>query len=118
MLKKNYKGRVEKRTLGKAREVCRFYSDIASKLGTRLQLDASIVEIECNHAIELDMGDYTSDFLCKKSDGSYMVRECVQRKYLMKPKTILELDASREYWHRHGVDDWGLCIEREGDTHD
>lgn len=42
-----------------------------------------------------------------------MVRECVERKYLMKPLTVKLLDASREYWERRGVTDWGLVINEE-----
>ncbi len=42
-----------------------------------------------------------------------MVRECVFRKFLMKPMTVKLLDASREYWLRHGVMDWGVVIDEE-----
>ena len=42
-----------------------------------------------------------------------MVREYVFRKFLMKPLTVKLLDASREYWLRHGVSDWGLVIDEE-----
>lgn len=42
-----------------------------------------------------------------------MVRECVERKHLMKPMTVKLLDASREYWKRNGVTDWGLVINAE-----
>ena len=61
----------------------------------------------------LDIGEYTSDFVCVKSDNDLMVRECVFRKYLMKPLTVKLLDASREYWLRRGVSDWGLVIDEE-----
>ena len=37
-----------------------------------------------------------------------MVRECVEEKYLVKL-----LDASRTYWLRLGVQDWGLVIDGE-----
>ena len=46
-------------------------------------------------------------------DNDLMVRECVQRKYLTKPMTIKLLDASRNFWLRHGVTDWGLVIDAE-----
>ena len=42
-----------------------------------------------------------------------MVRECVFRKFLMKPLTVKLLDASRDYWFRHGVTDWGVVIDEE-----
>lgn len=115
MQKKNYKGRCEKRKLAKAKVVCRFYSDIQSKYGATLDMDASIVEIECNRLMDgFTLGEYTSDFLCKKANGEYMVRECVQRKFLVKPMTIKLLDASRVYWRRHGIEDWGIVVEKEG----
>ena len=60
-----------------------------------------------------EMGEYTSDFVCVKADGDLMVRECVERKHLMKPMTVKLLDASREYWKRNGVTDWGLVINAE-----
>ena len=37
-----------------------------------------------------------------------MVRECVETKYLTKPMRVKLLDASRDYWLRLGVSDWGL----------
>lgn len=115
MQRKDYKGRCEKRKLGKAKEVCRFYSDIQSAYGDTLEGDTSVVEIVCNAPMEgLALGDYTSDFLCKLADSTYMVRECVQRKFLTKPKTYRELEVSRDYWRKHGIDNWGLVIDMEG----
>lgn len=115
MQRKDYKGRCEKRKLSKANEVCRFYSDIQSAYGDALEENASVVEIICNAPMEgLALGDYTSDFLCKLVDSTFMVRECVQRKFLTKPKTYRELEASRDYWRKHGVDNWGLVIDKEG----
>lgn len=35
------------------------------------------------------------------------------RKLLIKPLTVKLLDASREYWLRYGVSDWGLVIDEE-----
>ena len=61
----------------------------------------------------LEVGEYTSDFVCTKADGDLMVRECVYRKFLMKPLTVKLLDASRDYWLRHGVTDWGMVIDEE-----
>ena len=60
-----------------------------------------------------DIDLYTSDFVCVRSDNDLMVRECVFRKLLMKPLTVKLLDASRAYWSRHGVTDWGLVIDEE-----
>ena len=117
MKKKNYRGsRCEKRSLSKCVDgVAKTYTDIESRFADLLQEDADIKEFRCNVFLEgLAEGEYTSDFVCKKSDGDLMVRECVYRKVLTKPMTIKLLDASREYWLRHGVSDWGIVIDKEG----
>lgn len=114
MRKKNYKGRCEKRTLGKSQEVCRLYDEIQGRYADRLQECDEVKEIRCNVLMDgLSEGEYTSDFVCVKSDGDLMVRECVFRKYLTKPMTVRLLDASRIYWLNHGVSDWGLVIDAE-----
>lgn len=109
MRKKGFKGRCEKRVLGKSKEVCRLYDPIQSACADRLQNDDSVQEIRCN--VSLEVREYTTDFLCTKSDGDLMVRECVQRKYLQKPMTVKLLDMSRAYWMKRGVEDWGLVID-------
>lgn len=114
MRKKNYKGRCEKRKLEKSQEVCRLYNTIQSKYADMLQKNVDIKEIRCNVLLKgLTEGEYTSDFVCVKADNDLMVRECVFRKYLTKPLTVKLLDASREYWMKHGVKDWGLVIDEE-----
>lgn len=114
MRRKNYKGRCEKRVLGKSTEVCRLYDEIQALYANRLQDCEKIKEIRCNVLLEgLEVGDYTSDFVCEKLDGDLMVRECVYRKFLTKPMTVKLLDASYEYWLKHGVTDWRLVIDEE-----
>ncbi len=114
MRRKGYKGRCEKRTLSKSKEVCRFFDAIQSSYADILQDSIEIKEIRCNVILDgLAEGDYTSDFVCVKADNDLMVRECVYRKYLTKPMTVKLLDASREYWLNHGVSDWGLVIDAE-----
>ena len=114
MRKKNFKGRCEKRMIGKCTEVCRTYDAIQYAYADLLQASDEVKEIKCNVLLDgLDVGEYTSDFVCTKTDGDLMVRECVFRKFLMKPLTVKLLDASREYWIRHGVTDWGLVIDEE-----
>lgn len=111
MRKKGFKGRCEKRMLGKCKEVCRTYDPIQAAYAEALQEDETICEIQCN--VPLDDGEHMTDFLCVKVDGELMVRECVQRKYMLKPMTIRLLDISREYWKRHGVEDWGLVVDAD-----
>lgn len=114
MRKKNFKGRCEKRKIGKCEEVCKTYDVIQYTYADLLQANDEIKEIRCNALLDgLDIGEYTSDFVCIKTDGELMVRECVFRKHLMKPMTVKLLDASREYWIRHGVMDWGVVIDEE-----
>lgn len=114
MRKKNFKGRCEKRMIEKCGEVCKTYDAIQYAYADLLQANDEIKEIRCNVLLDgLDAGEYTSDFVCVKSDGDLMVRECVFRKFLMKPMTVKLLDASREYWLRHGVMDWGVVIDEE-----
>ena len=116
MVKEDYKGRCEKKILVKCLEVCRCYNQIQSMYGNKLEADNDIIAVECN-VRSFCFGDehkqYTTDFLCKKSDGTQMVRECVFRKHLTKPMTAKLLDASREYWINHGVSDWGIVVNAE-----
>ncbi len=115
MQKKNYKGRCEKKELTKSKEICRFFGDIQSAYGDILENDPKVTEIICNMPMEgLELGEYTSDFVCKLSDNTYMVRECVQRKHLMKPKTVKELEESRKFWAKHGISNWGIVTNKEG----
>lgn len=114
MRKKNYKGRCEKRTLSKCKEVCKTYDAIQAAYAEVLQECDEVKEIRCNVLLDgLEIGEYTSDFVCVKPDGDLMVRECIFRKFLVKPMTVKLLDASREYWQNHGVSDWGLVIDAE-----
>ena len=114
MRKKNFKGRCEKRVIPTCSDVCRTYDPIQSAYADMLAEDDAIQEIRCNVPLDgLEVGEYTTDFLCVKADGDLMVRECVFRKHLTKPLTIKLLDASKDYWLRHGVTDWGLVIDEE-----
>lgn len=114
MRKKNYKGRCVKRTVGKAKEVCRTYDNIQLSYLDVLQNDPMIKEIRCNVLLEdSELEGYTTDYLCIKKDNDLMVRECVYRKLLTKPMTARLLDASRFYWLKRGINDWGLVVDEE-----
>lgn len=114
MRRKGYKGRCEKRMLSKCREVCRAYDAIQSAYADLLEQEVGVIEFRCNVPLDgLEEGEYITDFVCVKADHDLMVRECVQRKLLTKPMTVRLLDASRDYWVRHGVTDWGLVIDAE-----
>ena len=114
MRKKNYKGRCEKRMIEKCADVCRTYDPIQYAYADMLVLDDTVQEIRCNVPLDgVELEEYTTDFVCVRTDGDLMVRECVCQKFLTKPLTIKLLDASREYWLRHGVTDWGIVIDEE-----
>lgn len=114
MRKKNYKGRCEKRTISKCEEVCRTFDSIQYAYADVLQASEDIKEIRCNVPMDgLSVGDYTSDFVCTKTNGDLLVRECVERRFLTKPLTVKLLDSSRLYWLRRGVTDWGLVVNEE-----
>lgn len=114
MRKKGYKGRCEKKSLSKSKEVCRTYDPLQSKYADMLEESPDIQEIRCNVLLEgLADGEYTSDFVCTKTGGDLMVRECLQRNRLTKPMNAKLLNVSREYWTKRGVADWGLVINAE-----
>lgn len=114
MRNKVQKTRCEKRMLPKFEGICKTYDKIQSAAALLLSGNDDIVSIRCNvESISLDGNMYTTDFVCTKKNGELAVRECVQRKYLMKPKTIQLLDESIKYWKKRGVNDWGIVIEKE-----
>ena len=100
--------------LTKCKDVVRTYNNIQTAYADVLEADEQVTEFQCNVMLEgLEVGEYSTDFVCIKTDGDLMVRECVERKFLTKPMTVKLLDASREYWMNHGVTDWGLVINAE-----
>ena len=114
MKKKNFKGRCEKKSLSKCEDVCKTYNAIQSAYANILQDDDRIKEFVCNVPLGgLELGEYTTDFLCTKINGAVMVRECVYRKFLTKPMTVRLLETSKDYWTKSGVKDWGLVVNEE-----
>lgn len=111
MRKKNFKGRCEKKHVSKCKDLFRSYDVVQSSYVDVINERNDIVEIKCN--VPLDDMEYTTDFLCIKKSGQIMVRECVYRSKIAKPMTIKLLDASRQYWTRHGVEDWGIVINEQ-----
>ena len=114
MKKKNFKGRCEKKSLSKCEDVCKTYNAIQSAYANILQDDDRIKEFVCNvPLVGLELGEYTTDFLCTKINGAVMVRECVYHKFLTKPMTVRLLETSKDYWTKSGVKDWGLVVNEE-----
>ena len=97
MRKKNYKGRCEKVSVSKSEDVCRLYSEIQKKYLDMLEENQEIKEIQCNVLLDgLEIGEYTSDFVCKKTGNHLMVRECVEEKYLMKQALKLQQEQNKQ----------------------
>ena len=115
MRSKNYKGsRCVKLKLNKCEDVIRTYDAIQSAYARALEEDGCVRKISCNVVLEdIENNAYTTDFYCEKSDGDFMVRECVFRKNLSLPRTCKLLDISREYWLRRSVTDWAIVVEKE-----
>lgn len=116
MRPKNIKDRCTKRKLKKCEAIARTYDKIQTAYAGVLENAKNIESFQCNVLLEgLEEGEFTTDFLCRKTDGDFIVRECVFRKKLSLPRTCKLLDISRNYWARRGVTDWGIVIEREED---
>ena len=110
------KERCTKQTFRKHPGVCRTFNALQLAYAQRLEDDPGVKEFRSNVPLqdfELTDGAYTTDFLYTRSDGDMAVRECVFRKKLSLPRTGVLLDASRNYWLRHGVTDWAIVIETE-----
>lgn len=113
MRKKNYKGRCEKQSLEKFTTICKTYDPIQTAYANILAKNKDVVEVRCNVALDGDKcGEYMTDFVCTKTDGELMVRECISRKLLSRPQMAEMLELSRTYWmRRYGVNDWGLVVD-------
>lgn len=115
MRRKDIKSRCEKRKIPKCSEICKTYDDVQYAAADHLAELENVTEIRCNVYLDglgLD-AEYTSDFVCMKSNGELMVRECVFRKHLIKPMTAKLLEASRSYWEKRGCIDWGIVIDED-----
>ena len=114
MYSKNYKGRCDKKRISKCKDVIRCYDAIMIAYVDVLEKDEDVVEVRCNVPLEdFCIGDYTTDFVCILRNGDIRVRECVIRNKLVHHITVKWMDASRNYWLRRGVHDWGIVINAE-----
>ena len=111
MRRKTYKGRCEKRTLEKFTSICKTYDPIQYAYANILVENKDIAEGRCNVILDDDCSEYMTDFVCTKTNGDLMVRECISTKLLEKPLSMKLLDMSRTYWLRHGVSDWGIVVD-------
>ena len=77
MRKKTYKGRCEKRSLVKFSSICKTYAPIQSAYANILGKNKDIAEVRCNVILDDDCSEYMTDFVCTKTNGDLMVRECI-----------------------------------------
>ena len=109
--------RCTKQTFSKHPGICRTFNPLQLAYAERLEADPDVKEFRSNVPLQdftaPDDGAYVSDFLYTRADGDMAVRECVYRKKLSLPRTGQLLDASRDYWLRHGITDWAIVIETE-----
>lgn len=115
MRRKYLKDRCEKRQLAKCEDVCKTFDEVQYAAADYLSGLDVVKETRCNVWLEglgLDK-EYTSDFVCVRTDGGLMVRECVFRKHIVKPMTAQLLEASRNYWEKRGCLDWGIIVDED-----
>ena len=114
MRNNNYKGRCVKRSLPKFTSICKTYDDVQKAYADVLVSDEGIVEIRCNVILDdKTEGEFTSDFVVTKEDGTIAVRECVLRSNLLRPRTMKLLDLSQRYWAARNVTDWMVITDAE-----
>lgn len=100
-----------KRQLTKCKGVCRTYDDVQYAGADYINELDGVKSFECNVLLKgLAEGEYTTDFVLTMEDGEIKVFECVRRETLTRPKTAKLLEASRQFWLRRGVTDWGLIV--------
>ncbi|MBO4893772.1 MAG: hypothetical protein J5562_02510 [Clostridia bacterium] len=78
MRKKDYKGRCVKRKFQKSKDIVKTFDKIQSSYADFLESNDEIKSFSCNVLLlGIENDSFTTDFLCLKADGTYMVRECV-----------------------------------------
>lgn len=112
---KNYKGRITKSTVPKVNGICKTYSPLQDAYVQILSKKEDIAEINCHFHLKGLMAEkqYTSDFVCKKRDGSLLVRETVLTSSLKRVNTAHLLELSQNYWAEKNVSDWGIVTDAD-----
>lgn len=106
MKKKNYRGTAcTKRSVAKCIGVCRTFGILETAYADRLSQEKKVKSFQTNIPI---CGEFMTDFLICKKDGTMAVRECVYRKILTRASTLNRLDISKKYWEEKGIIDWGI----------
>ena len=89
MRKRDPKTRCTKRRSPKCKEILRLYDKVMIAYADLLDGDQNITEYQCCVPFEDDIaGDMVTDFVATRKDGSVLIRECVLRTKLLKPRTV------------------------------
>ena len=114
MRKRDPKTRCVKRKLSKCNEVVKTFDNVQFAYADYLENNPDITSFKSNVPFDdKSIGDFTTDFVCTKQDGDLMVRECVLRSNLTRPRTVKLLNFSYNYWSKRGLKDWGIVTDEE-----
>ncbi len=114
MRRKVQKTKCTKLNLTKSDDVVRLYDPIMVAYAKKLEEDPNVVSVMCNVPLEGVADDkFATDFVYRTANGETVVRECVYRKQLLRPKIMEALDISWYYWKERGVTDWGLVVDKK-----
>ena len=112
MRNKNYKGRCFKSNHSKC-GVCRTFDALQEKYAEILEADEEVEQFWCNVPLESEeLSEFTTDFFIITRSGETVVRECVFRRLLDRPRTAKLLQQSYEYWLKKNVSDWGIVCDK------
>lgn len=111
MRKIKYKGRKTIISSSKSTIPLVLYNDIMIAYAKELEKNDDIVEITVNAPLS---DEYMTDFVCKKRDGSLIVRETVPFESIVKgySPTFKLLEISNNIWKSRGVADWKILTQK------
>ena len=106
------KGKTMTKALSKCHKRFIAHNEVQWAYADILEGNEDINEIKCNvKLLGCELGEnYSSDFVCTKSNGELLVVETVFKKHLLKPLNLKLLEESRKYWLARGVQDWRLVV--------
>lgn len=116
---RNIKSRCRTFTKALSKSKKRFvaYNIVQFKYADKLESDETVVDIKANVRLkDFELGDYSTDFVVTKGDGSISIIETVLKKNLLRKATIEMLDTSYNYWIQKGIFDFVLVVGEEDGT--
>lgn len=114
MHKKDYKGRCEKKTLTKSKEICRTYDPIQNKFADMLNDSPDIKEIRCNVLLDnFPEGEYTSDFDYALNKWRFNGERMHTKRQDIKANEYQTFRCIKSILVNHGISDWGIVTNAE-----